>query len=317
MKTFTLPQTDLVASDIALGFMRIEDLSDRQIRELYSAAREAGINFLDHAATYGTEMHSCESRFANAVKLSPAERENLIIQSKCGITKNPRTFNFSYDSIVATALGSLQALKLDYLDILLLHRPDALVRPEEVARALDYLHNTGKVRYFGVSNHQPGQIELLRKYVRQPLILNQLKLSLTHANIITQGLLINEDSEHQSIDRDNGVLDYCRITDMTLQAWGPYQARVINPDTGNLIDGVYLGNPAFAQLNQVIDRLATKYSVPAEAIGSAWILRHPAHWQVVLGTTKPERVLAGAAGSDVDLTHNEWYELTVAAGHRV
>lgn len=312
-----MPQTDLVASDVALGFMRIEDLTDDETRALYQSAREAGINFLDHAATYGTDMHSCESRFANAVQLTPAERAGLIIQSKCGITKNPRTFNFSYDSIVNTALGSLKALNTDYLDILLLHRPDALMRPEEVARALDYLHDSGKVRYFGVSNHQTGQIELLRKYVRQPLVVNQLKLSLTHANIIAQGLLINEGSADQSIDRDNGVLDYCRLTDMTVQAWGPFQARVPDPATGKLMSGVYLGNPAFPALNAVIDRLANKYHVPAEAIGVAWILRHPANWQVVLGTTKPARVLAAAPGSNIELTHNEWYELTVAAGHTV
>jgi predicted oxidoreductase len=309
MKTFTLPGTDLEVPNVILGLMRIQDKSDEEVRTLVRTARDAGITFLDHADVYGTGEHGCERRFAEALKLKPAEREEYVIQSKAGIVKDGPYFDFSYEHIVESVNGSLEALGTDYLDILLLHRPDALVEPEEVARAFDELSAAGKVRSFGVSNHTPRQIDLLRRYVTQPIVANQLQLSITHAPMIAQGVAANMQGLDQSIVRDDGILDYCRLNDITIQAWSPFQA--------GFFDGPFLGSERYPELNQVIERLMEKYSVPAEAIAVAWITRHPARMQVVLGTTTPARVTAAALGSDLPLTRAEWYELYRAAGYRV
>lgn len=310
MKTFTLPGTDLQVPAIVTGVMRIQDLDDVQVRALYDASREAGINFFDHADIYGSApAHGCEKRFAEALQLSSAERDDIVLQTKAGIVKDGPYFDFSYEHLIQAVNGSLAALNTDYIDILLLHRPDVLVEPEDVAKAFDELHGAGKVRHFGVSNLHPGQIELLKRYVSQPLIVNQLQLSITHAPLLAQGAAINMADLDQSIDRNLGVLDYCRLHDITIQAWSPFQAR--------FFDGPFLGNPNYAELNAVIDRLAGVYGVKPEAIATAWITRHPANMQVVLGTTRPERVKAAAAGADVVLTRPEWYELFRAAGHVV
>ncbi|WP_336662679.1 aldo/keto reductase [Leucobacter sp. USHLN154] len=309
MRTFTLPGTDLIVSDVVLGLMRIQDKSDDEVRTLVGAARDAGITFLDHADIYGDPLHGCERRFAEALRLTPSEREQWVIQSKAGIVKDGPYFDFSYEHIVESVHGSLDALGTDYLDILLLHRPDALVEPEEVARAFDELSASGKVRAFGVSNHTPRQIDLLRKYVTQPLVANQLQLSITHSPMIAQGIAANMQGLPQSVTRDDGVVDYCRLHDITVQAWSPFQA--------NFFDGPFLGSDRYPELNTVIERLAAQYGVPPEAIAVAWITRHPARMQVVLGTTSPDRVAAAAQGSDVTLTRAEWYELFRAAGYTV
>lgn len=310
MKTFTMPGSDIVAPNIVLGMMRIADKSDADIRELYRAAREAGIDFFDHAAVYGKTLHGCEERFAKALALTPAEREAITIQTKAGIVREGPSFDFSYEHLTASVDASLAALRTDYIDILLLHRPDALVEPDEVARAFDDLHAAGKVRAFGVSNHTPRQIDLLKKAVAQPLIANQLQLSLTHAPIVAEGVAANMHGEDQSIVLDGGgIVDYCRLHDITIQAWSPFQA--------GFFTGVFLGNPEYAGLNAVIDRLAAAYGVTPTAIATAWITRHPARMQVVLGTTSPERVRQAAQGSDLPLTRPEWYELFRAAGYRV
>lgn len=310
MKTFVLPGTDLVAPAIVTGMMRIQEKSDAEVRALYEASLAAGIDFFDHAAVYGKDMHGCELRFAEALKLTPSERDAITLQTKVGIVREAGPyFDFSYDAIVSSVDRSLAALGTDRLDILLLHRPDALVEPEEVAKALDAVHSAGKVRYFGVSNHSPAQIELLGKYANQPLVANQLQLSITHADLITQGMSINMGGLDQSVDRTIGTLDYCRLHDITIQAWSPFQA--------GFFDGPFLGNPKFPELNAVIDRLAATYEVPVEAIATAWITRHPAQMQVVLGTTTPERVTAAAKGADIMLTKVEWYDLYRAAGHIV
>lgn len=307
MKTFTLPGTGITAPAVVAGMMRIEDLTDTQIQELYVAAREAGIDFFDHADIYGSApFHRCEERFTEALQLTSSQRDEIVLQSKAGIVKGSH-FDFSYEHLTRQVEGSLKALNTDHLDILLLHRPDALVEPEEVARAFNDLSASGKVLNFGVSNHTPAQIELLRRYVEQPIIANQLQLSIPHAPIIAQPMAMNMVGEDQSIDRDNGILDYCRLNDITIQAWSPFQS--------GFFTGVFLGNPDFPDLNAVIDRLAAKYDVPAEGIATAWITRHPANMQVVLGTTNPGRIAAAALGSDVALTRPEWYELYRAAGH--
>ncbi|MDN5688283.1 MAG: aldo/keto reductase [Brachybacterium sp.] len=309
MKTFTLPGTDISAPNVTLGLMRIQDKTDDEVRTLVRTAREAGIGFLDHADVYGSDLHGCERRFAEALHLSERERADWVIQTKAGIVPSGPYFDFSYQHLIESVEGSLKALGTDYIDILLLHRPDALVEPEEVARAFDELEAAGKVRAFGVSNHTPRQIDLLRKYVRQPIVANQVQLSITHSPLIAQGVAANMQGLDQSITRDDGLIDYCRLHDITLQAWSPFQAGFFN--------GPFLGSPDFPELNEVIDRLATKYDVPPIAIAVAWITRHPAQMQVVLGTTTPQRVADAALGSEVPLERSDWYELFRAAGYTI
>lgn len=308
MKTVPLGPDGQAAPAVVLGMMRIADKTDDEIRRLVGTAREAGITFFDHAAVYGTWLHQCEERFAEALKLTSSERAAITIQTKAGIVPGG-PYDSSYQHLVGSVDDSLRALRTDYLDVLLIHRPDALVEPDEVARAFDDLEAAGKVRAFGVSNHTAGQIELLRTAVRQPLVANQLQLSLTHAPLITQGLAANMAGEPQSVTLDGGgLLDYCRIHRLTVQAWSPFQA--------GFFTGTFLGSPELPELNAVIDRLAVRYDVPPIAIATAWITRHPAQLQVVLGTTTPERVTAAALGADLPLTRAEWYELLRAAGHR-
>ena len=306
----TVPFGNRTAPAVIAGMMRIPDKTDVEVRELYDTARSAGVDFFDHADIYGGAMHVCEERFSSALQLSAAERSEIVLQTKCGIVPSQQMFDFSYEHITTQVEGSLKALRTDYIDVLLLHRPDALVEPDEVARAFDELEAAGKVRAFGVSNHTPRQIDLLRTAVSQPLIANQLQLSITHSPIIAQGMAANMAGEEQSVVRDGGgIVDYCRINGITVQAWSPFQA--------GFFDGVFLGNPKHPELNAVIDRLAAKYDVAPIAIATAWITRHPAKMQVVLGTTTPQRVADAAAGADVELTRAEWYELFRLGGHIV
>lgn len=305
-----VPLGATTAPNVVLGLMRIAESSDDEVRTLVSAARDAGIDFFDHADIYGPGLHDCERRFAEALRLTPSQRAEITIQSKAAIVKDGPYFDFSYDHLVRSVEGSLEALDTDYLDILLLHRPDALVEPDEVARAFDHLEQSGKVRAFGVSNHTPRQIDLLRTALRQPIVANQIQLSIPHAPAIAQGVDANVAGDAQSVTLDGGgIVDYCRVNGITLQAWSPLQSGT---DAG-----VFLGSDAYPELNAVIDRLAAQYDVPALAIATAWITRHPAGIQVVLGTTTPARVTEAALGSHLPLTRAEWYELFRAAGHRV
>jgi len=306
MKIFTPPQTTLEASNVILGLMRIADLDDKEVQTLVGTAIDSGINFFDHADVYGGKTHGCEQRFGEAISFSDAEREAVIIQSKVGIRDG--YWDFSTEHILESVDGSLKALNTPYLDILLLHRPDTLMEPDEIAAAFDELQSSGKVRNFGVSNQTPGQVELLKRSVTQPLPFNQVQLSITHAPLIAQGVAANMAGLDQSIDRDLGILDYSRLNDITLQAWSPFQK--------GFFDGVFLGDREnYAELNDVLEELAATYSVTPTGIAVAWITRHPANMQVVLGTTKPERVIESAAGSEIPLTRPEWYRLFTAAGH--
>lgn len=298
------------AVNVVAGMMRITDKSDDEIRELVRTARDAGIDFFDHADVYGSELHWCERRFAEALQLSPSERESIVLQTKAGIVREGPYFDFSYERIVTEVEGSLKALRTDYVDVLLLHRPDALVEPEEVARAFSELEKAGKVRAFGVSNHTPRQIDLLKTAVEQEIVANQIQISITHAPVIAQGVAGNMVELAQSVTLDGGgLVDYCRINGITIQAWSPFQA--------GFFTGVFLGNPDYAELNAVIDRLAASYGVPPIAIATAWLTRHPAQMQVILGTTTPQRVADAALGSEIPLTRPEWYELFRAAGYLV
>lgn len=290
------------------GMMRISEMSDADIRTLYETYREAGVDFFDHADIYGGRMHACEERFRDALGLSPSERAEITLQTKCGIVPAQGMFDFSYEHIITQVEGSLRALGTDVIDVLLLHRPDALVEPDEVARAFDELEASGKVKQFGVSNHTPRQIDLLKTAVKQPLVANQLQLSLTHAPIVAQPIAMNMSGVDQSVVRDGGgIVEYSRIHNMTVQAWSPFQA--------GFFTGVFLDNPHYPELNAALQRIADAHGSTPLGIATAWITRHPAAMQVVLGTTTPHRVQEAAAGADVVLSRAEWYELFTAAGH--
>lgn len=307
MKTFKHPVTGKPISSVIVGLMRIAKMADNEIDELVHASIDAGVTVFDHADIYGGAPHVCEKRFGDAVKLTAAQRESILIQSKCGIRRG--WFDFSEKHILEAVDGSLTALRTDYLDILLLHRPDTLVEPEEVASAFDKLEKAGKVRSFGVSNHTPGQIELLKTAVKQPLGFNQVQLSLPHANLFAQGVAANMGGDNQSIDRDNGLLDYSRLKGMMLQAWSPFQ---------KIGGGVFVGDREdHAELNDALEEMAAELGTTPNGLAVAWILRHPANIQVVLGTTKPERVREAAQGSEISLSREQWYRLFRAAGHKV
>ena len=236
-------------------------------------------------------------------------REKMILQSKCGINTKGNFYDFSKEHILYSVDEILKRLQTDYLDILLLHRPDPLMEPEEVAEAFDELHNSGKVKYFGVSNHNPAQIELLQKFIPHKLVVNQLQLSIAHTPLIDSGVSLNMNTD-QAINRDSSILEYSRLNDITIQAWSPYQ--------NGFFKGPFLGDVEnFPELNEVIDTIAEKYEVTNTAIATAWITRHPANIQVVLGTTNAQRLKDACKGSDIPLTREEWYQIYKAAGNMV
>lgn len=303
MKHITLGKTGLSVPAIAVGCMRINDIEKDKAEVFLKTALEQGANFFDHADIYGGE--TCEEIFADAIHMNSTIREKMILQSKCGI-KPGICYDLSKEHILASVDGSLKRLKTDYLDVLLLHRPDALVEPEEVAEAFEILHNSGKVRHFGVSNHNPMQIQLLQKYVKQPLHINQLQLSITNANMVTQGLHVNM-SDNEAVNRDGSVLDFCRLNDITIQPWSPFQY--------GFFEGVFLGSDKFPELNQKIDEIADKYNVSNTAIAMAWLLRHPANMQPVTGTMNVTRLLDCIKATQIQLTREEWYGVYLAAGN--
>lgn len=292
------------ASRIILGCMRMPALSVYESADMIRAAAEEGINFFDHATCYGDG--EAETRFGDAFPLSGLKRENVFIQSKCGLHFDRKEFDWSKEDILASAEGSLRRLKTDYLDVLLLHRPDLLFDPEEVAEAFDQLEKSGKVRCFGVSNVTPGQLELLKKYVRQPLVFNQLQFSLEQSQLIDGGLYLNNLTTERSISRDNGILDYCRLHNITIQAWSPLQF--------GMFKGCFVDHPDFPELNRVLGELGEKYGVPKTAIAIAWILRHPARMQAIAGTMNPDHLRDICAATKAELTHQEWYQLYLASG---
>ena len=301
MKMLRIPNSDLTVSAIALGCMRINSLNAADAASLVSTALEQGINFFDNADIYGGG--DSERVFSAALKSSGAKREDVIIQSKCGICKG--YFDFSKEHILQSVDGILQRLSTDYLDVLLLHRPDALMEPEEVAQAFDTLHRSGKVRYFGVSNQNPMQIELLQKYTNHKLLFNQLQLSPTNCGMIDAGLNVNMQNE-AGINRDGSVLDYCRLHDITIQPWSPFQF--------GFFEGVFLDNDRFPQLKKTIEELCQIYQVPNTAMVIAWLLRHPAHMQPIVGTTNASRLADICKASEISLTRPQWYEIYRSAG---
>lgn len=302
MKFMKLGQSTLQVPVIAVGCMRINGLSKLDAERFVQTALEGGANFFDHADIYGGGI--CEEIFADAIHMNSEVREKIILQSKCGIRKG--MFDFSKEHILEAVDGSLKRLKTDYLDVLLLHRPDALVEPEEVAEAFDKLYTSGKVRNFGVSNQNPMQIQLLQKSLNQPIIANQLQLSITNSNMISTGIHVNMQDE-MAINRDGSVLDFCRLNEITIQPWSPFQH--------GFFKGVFLDNEKFPELNAKIDEIAAKYEVTNTTIALSWILRHPANMQPVTGTMNAKRLKDCIKAADIYLTREEWYEIYRAAGN--
>ena len=304
MKKISIGNGEILASEVSLGCMRMADLSVGDAARVIQTSLENGIDFFDHADIYG--KGKSEEIFAQAIDMKPAIREKIFLQSKCGIRFEPRSHDFSKAHILDSVDGILKRLRTEYLDVLLLHRPDALVEPEEVAEAFTILHSGGKVRYFGVSNQNPMQIELLNRYLNHRIIINQLQLSITNTGMIDAGLTVNMQID-RSIDRDGSILDYCRLKDITIQAWSPFQY--------GFFEGAFLGSDKYPELNRTIDRIAAKYGVPNTAIAVAWISRHPAHIQTIIGTMNPTRIKDACRESEVILTRAEWYEIYLSAGN--
>ena len=307
MRYITLGQDDKELSEIVLGMMRIEDKSVKEVEELVETALSVGINAFDLADIYGRGR--CEELLGLVLKNRPDLREEMWIQSKCGIRIEEFTyFDFSKEYILQSVDGILERLQVDYLDSLLLHRPDALMESDQVAEAFDLLYKQGKVRNFGVSNQNPMMMELLKKDVKQPLAVNQLQLSAAFTPGFESGFHVNmEDS--QAAMRDGSIFEYCKLHDVVIQAWSVLQFGYFK--------GNFVGNEKFQALNQVLDRLATKYGVTSSTIAISWILRYPAKMQAVVGTTNPNHLREVSQAANFSLTRKEWYEIYLAAGNNL
>lgn len=304
MKQLTLRQTNAAIPAIAIGCMRIGEMPPQELARHIAFCLEQGLNFFDHADIYG--RGACEENFSKALELTDLKREEFWIQSKCGIVPGVM-YDFSKEHILSSVDGILQRLHTDYLDSLVLHRPDTLMEPEEVAAAFDALEASGKVRHFGVSNHKPLQIELLKTGVRQPLEFCQMQLSIPFSGMIASGMETNMLTDG-AVDRDGSILEYTRIHSMTIQAWSPFQH--------GFFGGVFIGDRAqFPELNAELDALAEKYSVTPSGIATAWLLRHPANVQMIAGTTSQTHLQEIIDGSRIELTREEWYKLYLSAGH--
>lgn len=303
MKTIKLGSSDFEIPVIAIGCMRMSRLDIPHAEELVREAVDMGAGYFDHADIYGEGK--CEEIFGSVLRRNPGLREKIILQSKAGIVPGVMYDN-SKEYILKAVDGILQRLQTEYLDVFLLHRPDALADAQDTAEALESLYRSGKVRYFGVSNQRVSQIQLLSKYLDHKIMVNQLQLSLTNSSMIQSGMEANMLSDG-AVDRDGGVLDYCRLNDITIQAWSPFQYGAIA--------GTFLGNPDFPEVNKILDILAEKYHTSNTAIAAAWILRHPAGIQLIAGSMKVSRLREICAAVQIVLTKEEWYRLYLAAGH--
>lgn len=292
-------------SQIALGCMRIAEKTDKEMDFYLNNAVENGFNYFDHADIYGRGR--CEEVFGAALKRNPSLRDKIFIQTKCSIVPG-KMYDFSKEHIISAVDGSLKRLGVESVETLLLHRPDLLMEPEEVAEAFDELEKSGKVKHFGVSNHSPMQIELLKTAVRQPLLFNQMQLSITNANMISSGANVNL-ANSDGINYDGYLRDYCRLNKITLQPWSPLQF--------GFIEGSFLANEKYEALHKVIGETAEKYGITDTGVAIAWLLRLPENMQPVVGSTNPERIRAVAAASEVMLSREDWYNIYRAAGYKL
>lgn len=291
-------------SAVSMGCMRMCKADINDVPKIIETATECGITHFDHADIYGGG--ESEERFGKYIKENPSFRDNIILQSKCGIRKG--MYDFSKEHIISSVEGSLKRLNTDYLDVLVLHRPDTLMEPEVVAEAFDELQSTGKVKHFGVSNHNAYQIELLKTAVEQPILTNQLQFSIMESGMVTSGLNVNMKND-ESFMHDGGLLEYSRIKNITIQTWSPFQAGFIKEP--------FIGNENYQKLNEKLDEIANKYGVTSTTIAGAWILRHPAKMQLISGSMNVDRIKQIADATNVDLTREEWYSIYLAAGYRL
>mgnify|MGYP005765616097 FL=1 len=304
MKSINLGGSGLMGSAIGLGCMRISSMGREELSRHIHTALDCGITFFDHADIYGGG--ESERLFGSVLASEPGLRDQLVLQSKCGI--RPNMLDLSKEHILESVDGILQRLGTDRLDMLLLHRPDVLIERDQVAEAFERLEQSGKVLHFGVSNFTSRQIELLQSGLKQKLLVNQMQFGIMCPGLVAHGLEANTQMPHAA-DRDGEVLDYCRLKEITIQAWSPFQY--------GFFGGTFLDNDQFPELNQTLQEVGDTYGVSKGAVAAAWILRHPADIQVILGTTKPERVREIAAGSEITLSREEWYRIYLAAGNKI
>lgn len=292
------------ASRVAQGCMRITSLNPQQLDALVKSDLDMGINFFDHADIYGGG--ECERLFGDFLKENPALRDKMLIQTKCAI--RPDSYDFSREHILSSVEGSLKRLGIETIDFLLLHRPDTLCEPEEVAEAFTALKSQGKVRHFGVSNENPYQIQLLNRYLDEKIMINQLQFGLGHTTMVDAGLNVNMNHD-PATNRDGGVLDFCRLNDITIQPWSPFQY--------GFFQGVFIGNPEFRELNEKLEEIAASYGITPTGLAIAWILRHPACMQPIVGSVNTGRLKEVCEASDVTITRQEWYALYCATGKKL
>ena len=304
MKTIHLGKSDLQASNVALGCMRIAELREEALEELLFTALELGVDFFDHADIYG--QGSCEEKFGAVLAKHYDLRSKIKLQTKCGIRKG--FFDFSREHILKSVDQSLLKLQTDYLDVLLLHRPDTLMEPEEVADAFSILHSSGKVRYFGMSNQNAMQLQLLQKFLPFKIIVNQLQFGPAHTLMIDTGLNVNIRSTAGTMYTD-GVLEYCRMNDITIQTWSPFLY--------GFFEGNFLTDAKYTVLRDTLRAIGARHGLDVSGAAVAWIARHPAEIQTIVGTTNPEHLRAACAGSDIRLSREEWYEIYRSAGNRL
>lgn len=304
MKTIDVGGSGVQASALAVGCMRISSMSEKDLSAYIHTALDCGVNFFDHANIYGGG--DCESLFGRVLAAEPGLRDKLVLQSKCGIRKG--LYDFSREHILESVDGILSRLHTDHLDFLLLHRPDALMEPDEVAEAFDRLESAGKVRHFGVSNFNSRQLELLQSGLRQPLRANQMQFSVACTGMIDHALCTNTEFPHAA-DRDGEILDYCRLKGVTMQAWSPFQY--------GFFEGVFIDSEKYPELNATLQKMGEKYGVSKSAMAVAWILRHPAKMQVIAGTTNAARLKDLSTAADIELSRPDWYEIYLSAGNRL
>lgn len=302
MKRLFLGKSELLVPNIGLGCMSMGKLSPEEASKVINNALDLEIDFFDLADIYGGGK--AEETFGKVIEMDPSIRERMLIQSKAGIRKG--SYDFSKEHLLKSVDDILKRLQTDYLDVLLLHRPDALVEPEIVAEVFDELEKSGKVRNFGVSNHNPNQIELLKRYVKQPLIVNQMQFSVMHTGMVDAGINVNTKFD-SGINRDGEILDYSRLEDITLQAWSPIKSG----------GDIFVDNENYPEVNAKLKEIGERYGLSNSAVAIAWILRHPANMQAIVGTMTPERLTDYAKASEVQITHDEWYEIYRAAGNKL
>lgn len=322
MKTYQIPGTPLTISRLAYGggalggaweHERLDTERLEKVGRLVHAAYDNGITLFDNADIYA--YGKAEEAMGHVFRNSPGLRDKIVLQTKCGIhlsrpwqepaSESPHRFDLRYRHILAAVEGSLKRLSTDRIDILLLHRPDPLMKADEVAQAFDELHRSGKVRHFGVSNYSPIQIELLKKSVRQPLVVNQVELGLSHSELICEGLDFNRQTNRRLIRGCAGyagLLEYCQLNQVLVQAYSPVRG----------LSGTE-ASPDIQKTMQRLRAMASEKGVTPFAVALAWLLRHPAGIVPIIGTDKPEHLIENLAADHTELTYDEWYSLLFAA----